>query len=495
VRESGLLALGALSSGCYGDMGTYLPHIFPFFLQSLADETPEIKSIACWVISRYCGWIFDYQHVDGDLAHRLFLEMINGLLKTMGDPRPKVQASCCSCICAVAETAGPELIPSLPAIFTHIGMAFGFYGVKNRLMLFDTIGTIAEVVGEAIADANYLQLFFPKVIEAFDALEDDNMHLFPVMECLSSVLGVIGLASQGYAQAIYFRCVRIIGSTLMAHNAKDAHDADDDDLPSKDFVVCGLDVLGSLCTGLEENFALLAESSKETLLQLLFACVRDSAPEVRQSAFAFAGELSKNAVSVLGTTTGQLIGACIDNFNPDAPLVANNAFWTVGELAVRIGGDPMGPFIPKIIHATVQLLHIPEHEIEQVLRQNIAITVGRLGVTNTAQVAEYLPEFFEQLCKALSLTQQSHEKDHAFAGLIKLVTAKPEVLFAPSSVGVVVNFIQACASWEDPPVEPLLTELGQILQVLKGNASLWKIATASLGRNTISHVSDMFRIA
>jgi transportin-1 len=143
----------------------------------------------------------------------------------------------------------------------------------------------------------------------------------------------------------------------------------------------------------------------------------------------------------------------------------------------------------------VQLLHIPEHEIEQVLRQNIAITVGRLGVTNTAQIAEYLPEFFEQLCKALSLTQQSHEKDHAFAGLIKLVTAKPEVLFAPSSVGVVVNFIQACASWEDPPVEPLLTELGQILQVLKGNASLWKIATASLGRNTISHVSDMFRIA
>ncbi len=30
----------------------------PFVLGSLQEPTPELRSIACWVISRYCGWFF-----------------------------------------------------------------------------------------------------------------------------------------------------------------------------------------------------------------------------------------------------------------------------------------------------------------------------------------------------------------------------------------------------------------------------------------------------
>ena len=33
MRESGMLALGALSTGCLAEMGQYLPQLFPFLIQ------------------------------------------------------------------------------------------------------------------------------------------------------------------------------------------------------------------------------------------------------------------------------------------------------------------------------------------------------------------------------------------------------------------------------------------------------------------------------
>ena len=37
VRESGMLALGALSTGCLVEMGQYLPQLFPFLIQVTID--------------------------------------------------------------------------------------------------------------------------------------------------------------------------------------------------------------------------------------------------------------------------------------------------------------------------------------------------------------------------------------------------------------------------------------------------------------------------
>lgn len=63
-RESGLLALGALSHGCEDALSYYTPHILPFLISSLQEQTPELRSIACWVLSRYCGWFFEEQQAE-----------------------------------------------------------------------------------------------------------------------------------------------------------------------------------------------------------------------------------------------------------------------------------------------------------------------------------------------------------------------------------------------------------------------------------------------
>jgi hypothetical protein len=56
--EAGLLALGALSTGRAGqDMGMFLPQLVPYLLACQTHTIQEVRSIACWVFSRYASWI------------------------------------------------------------------------------------------------------------------------------------------------------------------------------------------------------------------------------------------------------------------------------------------------------------------------------------------------------------------------------------------------------------------------------------------------------
>jgi hypothetical protein len=59
VKESGMLALGALSSGCLEEISMYIPQLFPFIIISLKNNLPEMRSISCWVVSRFCRLFVD----------------------------------------------------------------------------------------------------------------------------------------------------------------------------------------------------------------------------------------------------------------------------------------------------------------------------------------------------------------------------------------------------------------------------------------------------
>ena len=74
--------------------------------------------------------------------------------------------------------------------------AFSVYGVKSSLILVDTIGTIADIVGDALSDRTLVALYFPNLMEKFVELEDNDMRLFPILECLTSVVAASGLECQ-----------------------------------------------------------------------------------------------------------------------------------------------------------------------------------------------------------------------------------------------------------------------------------------------------------
>ena len=73
-------------------------------------------------------------------------------------------------------------------------------------------------------------------------------------------------------------------------------------------------------------------------------CMLDPLPEVRQSAFALLGDLTKAAFKLVQPCVDQLIPVLARNLNPEYISVCNNACWAIGEIAI-VHGVGMRPHI------------------------------------------------------------------------------------------------------------------------------------------------------
>lgn len=61
--------------------------------------------------------------------------------------------------------------------------------------------------------------------------------------------------------------------------------------PDKGFMIVALDLLSGLAEGLGGNIAQLV--ARSNILTLMYRCMQDKMPEVRQSSFALLGDLTK----------------------------------------------------------------------------------------------------------------------------------------------------------------------------------------------------------
>ena len=64
---------------------------------------------------------------------------------------------------------------------------------------------------------------------------------------------------------------------------------------------------------------------------------QDELPEVRQSAFALLGDLSRACFSHVKPLTGEYMTILSRNLNPCLISVCNNATWAIGEMALKLG--------------------------------------------------------------------------------------------------------------------------------------------------------------
>lgn len=86
------------------------------------------------------------------------------------------------------------------------------------------------------------------------------------------------------------RCVSLVEQTLNQHIANTQH-PEQFDAPDKDFMIVALDLLSGLAEGLDGHMERLVVNSN--VMQLLYQCMQDPMPEVRQSSFALLGDLTK----------------------------------------------------------------------------------------------------------------------------------------------------------------------------------------------------------
>ena len=352
------------------------------------DDTLEMRCISCWVLSRYSAWLFesDYEH-----CHTLFHSSLVALCGRLLDTMPKAQAAACSALCILSEIACDELVPYLNDIFTIIQRCFPVYGVKSTMHLIDLIGTIADSVGNDLAVPELSVLYLPYLIHRLRVTEDNDMYIFPILECLTSVTSAAGLEMLPYTSELINRCLHIINNTIQSNQAVEEGNMIEDDAPVKDFAICCIDVLAGLCEGLGEKFTeYMNDNNSNTLINLILTCAQDQLADLRQSAVLLIGELVKSTPTVLPIHTIQtrVIDIILANLadGDEHPAVCSNAIWALGEVIIRYGGTLVEGYLGRVTNILIHLMQ--QSQCSHTLRQNIGITFGRLALTNTKTVRQ-----------------------------------------------------------------------------------------------------------
>lgn len=143
---------------------------------------PLVRSITCWTLGRYCAWIVQSARQSHEARQHYFEPLVQILLQRILDNNKRVQEAACSSFSLLEEEAGADLVPYLQPILTTLCSAFAKYQHRNLLLLYDTVGTLADVVGEVLNNPQYIEVIMPPLINKWQEVSDDSTDLFPLLE-------------------------------------------------------------------------------------------------------------------------------------------------------------------------------------------------------------------------------------------------------------------------------------------------------------------------
>ncbi|KAK3755301.1 hypothetical protein QZH41_014609 [Actinostola sp. cb2023] len=416
-KESGILVLGAIAEGCLNGIAPHLTELVPFLVNSLSEKKALVRSITCWTLSRYAHWVVNQPH------EAYLQKLMTELLKRILDSNKRVQEAACSAFATLEEEACTELVPYLGFILETLVFAFNKYQHKNLLILYDAIGTLADSVGHHLNKPEYITMLMPPLIQKWNQLKDEDKDLFPLLECLSSVATALRSGFLPYASPVFQRCVSLVEKTLAQSMASQAQ-PDQFEPPDKDFMIVALDLLSGLAEGLEGQIEEFVVTSN--IMTLLFQCMQDKMPEVRQSSFALLGDLTKACFTHVKPCLSDFMPILGQNLNPDFISVCNNATWAIGEISVQLGPE-MQPYVNLVLSQLIEIINRP-HTPKTLLENTgviSSITIGRLGLVCPQEVAPLLPQFIQKWCTSLRNIRDNEEKDSAFRGVCSMISANP----------------------------------------------------------------------
>ncbi|NXB08480.1 TNPO2 protein, partial [Cnemophilus loriae] len=362
VKESGILVLGAIAEGCMQGMVPYLPELIPHLIRCLADRKALVRSIACWTLSRYAHWVVAQ-------PPELYLKpLMTELLQRILDSNKRVQEAACS---------------------------------------------------DTPCSQEYIQKLMPPLIQKWNELKDEDKDLFPLLECLSSVATALQSGFLPYCEPVYQRCVTLVQKTLAQAMMYNQH-PEQYEAPDKDFMIVALDLLSGLAEGLGGHVEQLV--ARSNIMTLLFQCMQDTMPEVRQSSFALLGDLTKACFVHVKPCIAEFMPILGTNLNPEFISVCNNATWAIGEICMQMGAE-MQPYVPMVLNNLVEIINRPN--TPKTLLENTAITIGRLGFVCPQEVAPMLQQFIRPWCTSLRNIRDNEEKDSAFRGICVMIGVNP----------------------------------------------------------------------
>jgi len=443
-RECGVLILGAIANGCYVGMENQLAQIFPFLLHLLSDSHYMVRAISCWTLARYSRW---FVHRYDESRFEL---MLAALLKSILDRNKTVQKAAASALASFEEEAGAILNPYIKHILPAIVSAFNRYQRKNIIILYDTICTLADAVGNVLGETQYLNILMPCLISKWNSLVDSDEAILPLLECLTCIFRAIGPSATEFAANVLARCINIIDAVYKLESVNG-------DQPKNpvhiEFLTCSLDLMCGLAEAIGPRIdPLVANSSNgaKPALPLLFLCMQDSRHEVRQSAFALVGEFARARLPALIPALHDYVHCSIYALNPEYMSVSNNATWALGEMVMMAGFLPsevpihrdtiQRSLVDGALDSLINVVNMPQ--LNKSLIENTAITLGRMGLVIPEPMAPRLQEFAHACFMALRDIRDDAEKEQAAHGMNALVRMNPSAIY-----DCFVYYVDAIASW------------------------------------------------
>ncbi|ESZ97619.1 putative Importin subunit beta-2 [Sclerotinia borealis F-4128] len=430
-REAAVLALGAVAEGCMDVVTPHLPDLVPYLISLLDDDEPLVRQITCWTLGRYSAWGAGLQ--DANARAQYFEPMMEGILTKMLDRNKRVQEAGASAFAHLEEKAGANLTPYCKPIIQQFVRCFEKYKDRNIFILYDCVQTLAEHVGQGLAQSELIDLLMPALIHRWHKVSDQSRELFPLLECLSYVATALADSFAPFAAPVFTRCVIIIHQNLQEFMA--AVNNPGLDTPDKDFLVTSLDLLSAIIQAVDDTqSAALVSDSQPQLFELLVYCMEDPENDVRQSSYALLGDCAKYVFPQLRPFLPTLLPVLIRQLDLDSIVdeqiestfsVLNNACWSAGEVAIQYQKD-MAPYVPKLSEKFLDMLSNPM--VPKSVNENAAIALGRMGLFNAEILSPHLATFSQPFLKALEGVDQTLEKATAFKGFLSIVMLNPQAM-------------------------------------------------------------------
>mmetsp|Transcript_24050 Transcript_24050/g.45396 ORF Transcript_24050/g.45396 Transcript_24050/m.45396 type:complete len:1049 (+) Transcript_24050:142-3288(+) len=496
VREASILALGAIADGCKEELGPHMAQLHPFLLSQLTapESLPQLRCISAWTLGRFASWAVDQMHAEGgdtSLVGRVAEALVGRLL----DRHKKVQVAVCSALGVFVESAADLMAPYLDPIYRTLMQALQMYRTRSIMVLFDTLGTMADYIGPAIGEGNLPGIYVPPLLKHWNEIAMENpfdRSLLPLMECLGSSTVVIGMNYQPWALETFEMAMSTIEAcTLVFAHEEDALDADDE---MADPMICAVDLIDGLVEGLGPNIAALVCGSSrfsQTFPNVLQNLAEHIIPGVRMSVFALIGDLARQAPALIEAGLPNLLSEAVKSIDPTHPAACNNAVWAIGEVCVRCGENsgPLTPHAPELVQRLIAMLmgNMLDDDGDPVtvpgLAENAATTMGRLASVNANFVAPELGRFLTGWCEGMSKISNPIERRDAFQGFVAALRANPQSLQQAGGgdiSGVMTSILFAIVSWHIPQddmsgnllngaygFQPFPSEFGELLASLR----------------------------
>jgi transportin-1 len=397
-REAAVLTLGAVADGCMEAVTPHLPELIPYLISRLDDPQPVVRQITCWCLGRYSEWA---SHLDDPAQKvRYFEPMMDGILRRMLDHNKKVQEAAASAFASLEEKSEGNLVPYCEPILRQFVQCFGKYQDRNMYILYDCIQTLAERVHGSLAKPALVNILMPALIDRYHQISDQSRELFPLLECLGYVATAYGDAFAPFAPPLFHRCIKIIYGNLQESVA--AVNNEGVEGPDKDFLITSLDLLSAIIQAIDPaKSEALVVSAEPRFFDLLCYCMTDPNNEVRQSSYALLGDCSIHLFPQLQPYLPNVLPALIKQLDLDLIhdeetgfSVLNNACWSCGEIAVHEKVD-LSPYLDRLYQGLLTI--ISNEEVIDLVNENAALAVGRLGIGGSESLAPRLGEYADEV--------------------------------------------------------------------------------------------------